>query len=418
MPSAEDRALEVTGSGGSADYGFGEVAVRHGSEVGKSALSESAKAEVEARYIMAERHPRDIELFRTKLLKECSRPGFADMCEYARPVGWDPETKKQKIATGPTVHLIRAALRAFNNTVEGSRVIENTSERRVTTVVISDYENNHHLFRDITVERLIEKKAKVYPQKGGKSKVVLPQNVVSSRKTSVMDPETGELEVVYLCGMTLDECRKEEARQVALAKRALGEEMLPRDIIQEAIGVARATIERKIAEDPDAARRNIIDSFDVDFNVGPEALAELLGHTTATVNPVEIKTLRGVYSSMKEGVTWQEVMQYAETTKKGSDEEAAKVLAQKLGGNQKPPAAADAAAMTTPQQQGNAGAGSNPPITEEQTKAFIKAIEDLGVSDEDVIAVLKQAGVERVDHIPASVYKTLLTALKGKGTKK
>ena len=56
-------------------------------ETAGTVLAAQAKAQIEARYIMAERHPRDLDIVRAKLIKECKRPGFAAVARYLKPIG-------------------------------------------------------------------------------------------------------------------------------------------------------------------------------------------------------------------------------------------------------------------------------------------------------------------------------------------
>jgi hypothetical protein len=61
--------------------GFAETAIKPYSETAASAIAAREEAEIQARYIMALRRPRDTENFRVALLKECKRPGFAEKAE-------------------------------------------------------------------------------------------------------------------------------------------------------------------------------------------------------------------------------------------------------------------------------------------------------------------------------------------------
>src|SRR4051812_2992682 len=71
---------------------FGATYLQTHVETAAMAVAEREKAAVQARYIIAERHPRNIEQFRVKLLSSCKRPTFATKVEYAKPVGqkWNP----------------------------------------------------------------------------------------------------------------------------------------------------------------------------------------------------------------------------------------------------------------------------------------------------------------------------------------
>src|SRR5262252_821622 len=52
-----------------------------------AAAAEAARAEIEARIVAAHRHPRNTDLFREQILKDCRSPGFAEVALYRKPVG-------------------------------------------------------------------------------------------------------------------------------------------------------------------------------------------------------------------------------------------------------------------------------------------------------------------------------------------
>ena len=64
-----------------------------------TAVAAQAKALVEARYIMALRRPRDMDVVREKMLKECMRPSFAAVARYVKPIGQD----RAKWRPGPSI---------------------------------------------------------------------------------------------------------------------------------------------------------------------------------------------------------------------------------------------------------------------------------------------------------------------------
>jgi hypothetical protein len=56
-------------------------------ETAASAVATQARAMVEARFTIALARPRDVSQFRARLLKDCERPGFADVAIYQLPRG-------------------------------------------------------------------------------------------------------------------------------------------------------------------------------------------------------------------------------------------------------------------------------------------------------------------------------------------
>ena len=52
-----------------------------------AALEAQVRAQVQARYTLAISKPRDLDQVRQRILKECRRPGFAEVAMYSKPVG-------------------------------------------------------------------------------------------------------------------------------------------------------------------------------------------------------------------------------------------------------------------------------------------------------------------------------------------
>lgn len=69
-------------------------------ETAASAAAAQSKALVEARYTVAINRPRDIDAVRQALLKECSRPSFAAVARYNKPIG--------KGVVGPSIRFAEA----------------------------------------------------------------------------------------------------------------------------------------------------------------------------------------------------------------------------------------------------------------------------------------------------------------------
>src|ERR1051325_11866299 len=85
-------------------------------ETASRAVAAREEAAVKARYIMALERPRDLDLVRQRLLKECERPGFAQVAIYAKPVG-------EKKVRGLSIRFAEAAIRNFTNVLTEVNVI-------------------------------------------------------------------------------------------------------------------------------------------------------------------------------------------------------------------------------------------------------------------------------------------------------
>lgn len=414
----------MTGEGATKQVaGFGTAEIIVAGETSSHAMAARAQAEVQARYVMAMQRPRDTELWRQRLIKEASRPGLAEVAEYARPVGkerGDDGVWRDKIATGPTIHLLRVALQLYGNNESAPTITYDTDAMRTVRVTLSDFETNFHVSRDVTFQKQVEKRGQ---KKRGSSAEEGPppdREVLGTRTNTYGD-------TLYICRMTLDEVRKEESRLVALAKRALAEEFLPRDVVREALAKAVAVRDAQITQDPDAARRRVLDAF-ADLSVSPADLAVYLGHPADRLTPTEIKELKGVYASLRDGdATWSQILE--DKAPSGSVDAAQEVARQKLAAirEQAGQAKAAAAAVNThdeapPQTDGFApersaaekAAGTAKKITLDELNELMGVCAKNGLSDEQIADLLKKAGpgITRPDDIPAAVYPMLLPIAK------
>jgi hypothetical protein len=272
--------------------GFGTSSLVRANETSSTALAAQAKAQVEARYIIAMQRPRDLDTVRAKLLKECSRPGFADVARYAKPIGGDKKIE------GPSIRFAEAALRCMGNITPASNVVWDDDKKRVIRVGVTDVEANLTYETDVVIEKTVERK---FLKKG--------QQALGSRVNSYGDP-------VYLVAATEDDLLNKQNAQISKALRTLGLRLLPGDILEECMDQVIRTQNDRDAKDPDAAKKRLLDAFSK-LGVLPNQIAEYLGHATDALAPAELIDLRAVYSAISEGeTTWQAIV----STRKPGDE--------------------------------------------------------------------------------------------------
>ena len=97
------------------EFGSAEMVVR--GETASSAVAAREQAAIQARHVMAERHPRSIPAFRLSMLDECKRPGFASVARYGKPVGKERSASGQERVTGipEALRRIERGLRRLEN---------------------------------------------------------------------------------------------------------------------------------------------------------------------------------------------------------------------------------------------------------------------------------------------------------------
>lgn len=255
-------------------------------DTASTAVAAQAKALVEARYIMAMRRPRDMDVVRERMLKECTRPSFAAVARYTKPIGKD----KSKWPTGPSIRFAEAAVRNMTNITVETMTVYDDREKRIVRVTVTDLETNVPYSQDITIAKTIERRQK----KDG-------DTVISTRTNSYGD-------TLYILEATDDDIINKQQALISKAIRTLGLRLIPGDIVDECMDQVLVTQANADAEDPDAAKRKLFDAFS-HLGVRAEQLKEYLGHDAATLAPKELTELRALYAAIRDGeATWRDVM--------------------------------------------------------------------------------------------------------------
>lgn len=252
------------------------------SESAAIAMATQQKAIVEARYKMALARPRDLDLVRQKMLKDASRPSFATVAIYHKPVGNGIE--------GPSIRFVESAIRNMTNILTETSTVSEDDERRVIRVAVSDLETNTYFSQDVTVTKTVERR-----------KLPQGEKPIRVRANSNGQP-------IFILHATDDEILNKQNALISKAVRTLGLRLIPGDLVDEALLEIKKTMAQQDRQDPDAAKHRIIDAF-AQLGVSVEALKEFVGHELSALTPNEIQLLRTTYTSIKDGETsWKAVM--------------------------------------------------------------------------------------------------------------
>lgn len=266
-------------------------------------LVAKARADTEARWIMAMRQPRHPDTVRTALIAECKRPEFAAVAIYRRPVGSKKNEQtgqwEQQFVEGLSIRFAEVAARCMGNLQPDVNTIYDDDKQRVVRVTVTDFETNVTWSRDLTIAKTVERRQL---KKG--------QRPLGERLNSYGDR-------VFIVSATDDEVAVKEAAAVSKAVRTLILRVVPGGLQDEAKAIIRKVASDRDAKDPAAAKNRMLDAFAA-IGIKPLQLERYLGHGLDTISPAEVDQLRGVYQAIDEGeISWADALAQVEAERDG-----------------------------------------------------------------------------------------------------
>lgn len=336
------------------------------------AAGEAVKARIQAAYIMSYQKPRNIDQARAKILKMCKIPEFAEKVEYSKPIGG----KKIK---GLSIRAAEAFLALYENILsEAQLLFEDDNIKRIRISAL-DLEGNTQFSRDISIKKTVERKSKKNRE----------DDYISERQNSYDD-------TVYLLRATEDEVMVKESAYVSKFIRTEGLRLIPADIKEEAVKTARAVLSMRDKEDPNAAKKRILDAFS-GINIWPKDLEKYLKHSVDTISPAEIADLRTVYSAIESGeASWADYV--------NQKFEPPKAKAQTQGNETTDPQGEPQGDKSTTQTEEPTGPVTNPEfaamVKKETGKDFEYVPSKDGVAHDFLSAYLESVGKNNNDATP------------------
>jgi hypothetical protein len=277
MNEGQQIERAAVGAGMTRTDGAGGTSMTKSAETSSSAAAAMARANVEARFVMARHQPRDEDTARIRILRECDRPGFAEVAEYALP-------RAGKAISGPTIRFAEGLARHFGNLSIESVVTYEDATTRLVRCTVTDLESNATYSQDVSIEKTIERK-NAKPS----------DDIIGTRVTS-------QGHSVYIIRAGDADLLAKHNGLVSRAIRTLILRLVPGDLVDEALDRARATLQKGDAADPAAAKKKILDAF-ASIGVMPVQLAEAIGHPLDALSPAELGTLRRWFAAIREGST-------------------------------------------------------------------------------------------------------------------
>jgi hypothetical protein len=248
-----------------------------------TALAAKARAEAEAKYLMALHRPRNIAQVRALILRECSRPGFAEQAIFHKPVGEGIE--------GLSIRFAEAAARCYRNLSIEVQQIYDDAHTRTVRVIVCDLESNTPWSMDVTLEKTVERRHL------RRNQVPLGQRVNNYGDT------------VYIVEGTEDDLLNKQNALVSKAIRTCILRVIPGDIQDEAFAACKKILADQSAKDPASAKNALLDGL-ARLGVMPVEVEEWLGHSIESMSSSEFNSLRGAGVAIRDGeATWAQVME-------------------------------------------------------------------------------------------------------------
>lgn len=247
-----------------------------GKELATAGAAAAAQHEIQSAIIIARKFPRNEDQCFQKLMKSAARPSFAEDATYSFPRG-------DKDVTGPSVNLAREAARIWGNIRFGLYVVRDDEETRLIRGFAYDVETNTKVEVEDDFKKLVQRKVK-----GS-----------NPPRTEWLVPDERDL-------------RELTNRRGAILLRNALLQVLPKDLIEDALYTCSMTLEKAAGENPEAERKRLMVDFG-SVNISVEHIEQKLGHPFSQSTPKEIAELRGICKSIIDGHTsWAEYVKGAD----------------------------------------------------------------------------------------------------------
>lgn len=268
-------------------------------EQSASMMQQLATSQIQSRYQIARRFPRDPDMVRQKMLAECDRPGFfaPDDAKNGSSVAIYRVPRAGTNIEDVTIRFAEMAMRCHGNMSTDIVALGEDEQKSLYHVSCTDYETNNTHTEIVIVPRTIQR------------------NYIKDTDTVVSTSTNSKSKVVYTIIGGDDELQNKRNALFSKAKRNLIKAQIDQGVVEECKFRLKANAAKKDAADPEAAKKNLYDGF-ASIGVTAIQLNEYLGHSNK-LSPAELEELRGFYAGIAQGyTTWKEIM----SSKEGADE--------------------------------------------------------------------------------------------------
>lgn len=221
-----------------------------------------AVQEVQAKMLVAKNFPRNEEVCRSRVLRECQRQRLAEQAMYSYPRGGQQ-------VTGPSIRLAEVLMRYYGNMDAGFESRQVSKMETEVRCFARDYESNTEFRRTFIVRH------ERYTRKG---------------TTKLTDPRD-----IY----------EMVANMAQRRVRAVILEIIPGYIVDEAVEACEKTLAGGAGRPIEDLRTSMLAKF-ADIAVTKEMIEARVGHNFEAINQQELVALGKIYTSLRDGYTKRE----------------------------------------------------------------------------------------------------------------
>lgn len=224
-------------------------------------VSESSRtlAEVQAAITVAQARPRNQVQAVDRIMTSCQRLRLAEGSQYSYAKGG-------QTITGPSVRLLETIAQNWGNIQFGFREISQRNGESTVEAFAWDMETNTKEVRQF----------------------VVPHRMKTGRGMKHLDDPRDIYEYI--------------ANQAQRRVRSCLENVIPRDIVEDAVDQCNDTLKAKADTSPEAVKK-MVDAFKNQFGVTKEQIEKRIQRNVTSVQPAQIISLRRIYNSLKDGMS-------------------------------------------------------------------------------------------------------------------
>lgn len=226
-------------------------------ELATAGATSEKEHEIQAAIIIARKFPRNEDGCFQRLMRACSRSSFAGDARYSFPRGGQD-------VTGPSVNLAREAARIWGNVRFGLYIVREDETHILIRGWAWDVETNTKVEHDDNFKKL------VYRKQGG----------------WIVPDERDLRELVN--------------RRGAILVRNSLLQVMPKDLIEDALFQCEKSLEESASSNPDGERKRVLVDFSK-FGVLVEDLEAKLGHPFSQATARELAELRSIHKAIADG---------------------------------------------------------------------------------------------------------------------